>query len=79
MIQELYWSLTQKVKHPILPETAGEIVSDLLRWPLAVNDGMNILQAIDLQIAQDGLGPGLATTHSENKDPEPDDPSFTTR
>jgi predicted nucleic acid-binding protein len=38
------------VKHPILPETAREIVSDLLRWPLVVNDGINILRAIDLRI-----------------------------
>ena len=50
VIQELFVSLTQKVKHPILPETAREIVSDLLRWPLVVNDGVNILRAIDLQI-----------------------------
>ncbi len=50
VIQELFVSLTQKVRHPILPETAREIVSDLLRWPLVVNDGVNILRAIDLQI-----------------------------
>lgn len=50
VIQELFVSLTQKVKHPILPEMAREIVSDLLRWPLVVNDGMNSLRAIDLRI-----------------------------
>jgi predicted nucleic acid-binding protein len=50
VIQELFVSLTQKVKNPILPETAKEIISDLLRWPLVVNDGGNILRAIDLQI-----------------------------
>jgi predicted nucleic acid-binding protein len=50
VIQELFVSLTQKVKNPILPETAKEIVSDLLRWPLVVNDEGNILRAIDLQI-----------------------------
>ncbi len=50
VIQELFVSLTQKVKNPILPETAKEIVSDLLRWPLVVNEGGNILRAIDLQI-----------------------------
>jgi predicted nucleic acid-binding protein len=43
-------SLTQKVKNPILPEMAKEIISDLLQWPLVVNDGRNILRAIDLQI-----------------------------
>lgn len=50
VIQELFVSLTQKVKNPILPEMAKEIISDLVQWPLVVNDGKNILRAIDLQI-----------------------------
>jgi predicted nucleic acid-binding protein len=50
VIQELIVSLTQKVKNPILPRAAKEIISDLLRWPLVVNDGGNILRAVDLQI-----------------------------
>ena len=50
VIQELFVSVTQKVKNPIPPEAAKEIVSDLLRWPLVVNDGKNILRAVDLQV-----------------------------
>ena len=50
VIQELFVSLTQKVKNPILPENAKGIVSDLLRWPLVVNDGENILRAVEIQI-----------------------------
>ena len=50
VIQELFVSLTQKVKNPIHPEMAKEIISDLVQWPLVVNDGRNILRAIDLQI-----------------------------
>jgi len=50
VIQELFVGLTQKVKNPIPPAAAKDIVSDLLRWPLVVNDGGNILRAIDLQI-----------------------------
>ena len=50
VIQELFVSLTQKVKNPIHPEMAKEIISDLVQWPLVVNDGKNILRAIDLQI-----------------------------
>ena len=49
VIQELFVGLTQKVKNPILPEAAKEIISDFLRWPLVVNDGGNLLRAIDLQ------------------------------
>ncbi len=50
VIQEFFVSLTQKVKNPILPEEVKEIVSDLLRWPLVVNEGGSILRAVDLQI-----------------------------
>ena len=50
VIQELFVSLTQKVKNPIRPKMAKEIISDLVQWPLVVNDGKNILRAIDLQI-----------------------------
>jgi predicted nucleic acid-binding protein len=50
VIQELFVSLTQKVKNTVLPKKAKEIVSDLLRWPLVVNDGENILRAVDLEI-----------------------------
>ncbi len=50
VLQEFFVSLTQKVKNPMFPEAAKEVVSDLLRWPLVVNDGKNILRAIDLQI-----------------------------
>jgi predicted nucleic acid-binding protein len=50
VIQELFVSLTQKVKNPILPRAAREIISDLLRWPVVVNEAENILRAVDLQI-----------------------------
>ncbi len=50
VIQEFFVGLTQKVKNPILPGAAKEIVSDLLRWPLVVNDGGDIVRALDLQI-----------------------------
>lgn len=48
VLQELFVNLTQKVKYPISPETAREIIADLLHWPLVVIDGKNILRAIDL-------------------------------
>jgi len=50
VIQELFVGLTQKVKNPILPEKAKAIISDFLHWPLVVNDGKDILRAVDLQI-----------------------------
>ena len=49
VIQEFFVSLTQKVRHPVLPKMAKEIISDLVQWLIVVNDGKNILRAIDLQ------------------------------
>jgi predicted nucleic acid-binding protein len=50
VVQELFVALTQKVKNPIRPERAKMIIFDLLRWPLVVNDGKDILRAVDLHI-----------------------------
>ena len=49
VLQELFVSLTQKVTKPVTSITAKEILSDLLRWPVVVNNGNDILRAIDLQ------------------------------
>ena len=49
VLQELFVAVTQKVKHPLLPEVGKEIISDYLRWPVVVNNTKSILQAIDLQ------------------------------
>lgn len=50
VLQELFVTLTQKVKSPVSPKAAKEIISDLLHWPLIVNDGKSIIRAIDLQL-----------------------------
>jgi predicted nucleic acid-binding protein len=50
VLQELFVSLTQKVRNPIPSKTARKIVSDFLRWPLVVNEGKHILNAIDIQM-----------------------------
>ncbi len=50
VVQELFVILTHKVKRPIPPEKAKEIIADILHWPLIVNDAENILRAVDLQI-----------------------------
>jgi predicted nucleic acid-binding protein len=49
VLQELFVSLTQKVKNPLNRETTRGIISDLLSWSPVVNDGKSILRAIDLQ------------------------------
>ena len=50
VLQELFVSLTQKVRNPIPSKAARKIVSDFLHWPLVVNDGKHILNAIDIQL-----------------------------
>jgi predicted nucleic acid-binding protein len=50
VLQELFVSLTQKVRNPIPSKAAREIISDFLHWPLVVNDGKHILHAIDIQM-----------------------------
>jgi predicted nucleic acid-binding protein len=50
VLQELFVSLTQKVQNRIPVKAAKEIILDLLRWPLVVNDEKNILGAIDIQM-----------------------------
>lgn len=50
VLQELFVSLTQKVKNPIPSRRAKGIISDFLHWPLVVNDGKHILNAIDIQM-----------------------------
>ena len=49
VLQEFYVTVTAKIPKPLDPGSAGEIVSDLLKWDTIVNDGETILDAIGLQ------------------------------
>jgi predicted nucleic acid-binding protein len=50
VLQELFVSLTQEVRNPIPSKAARKIIADFLHWPLVVNDGKHILNAIDIQM-----------------------------
>jgi predicted nucleic acid-binding protein len=49
VLQEFYVTVTGKIPRPLDPGSAGEIISDLLKWDTVVNDGETILDAISLQ------------------------------
>ncbi len=48
VLQEFFVMATQKIPSPLDIKAAKEIVDDLLRWDIVVNDGDIILRAIDL-------------------------------
>jgi predicted nucleic acid-binding protein len=52
VLQEFYVNVTQKIRKPLTSRAAKEIISDFLKWELALNDGESILEAIDIQIEQ---------------------------
>jgi predicted nucleic acid-binding protein len=48
VLQEFYVSVTRKIPKPVNDDLATNIVRDLLRWELIVNDGESILEAAGL-------------------------------
>jgi predicted nucleic acid-binding protein len=52
ILEEFYVTVTKKIKFPLSPTSAREIVEDLLTWEIVANDGEAVLEAIDLQIRE---------------------------
>ena len=50
VLQELFVALTKKIPKPLDAESAKEIVTDLLKWDVIVNDGESILEAIEIHL-----------------------------
>lgn len=48
VLQEFFVSATRKISKPLDLKVAKDIVSDLLRWDLIVNNGESILEAIEI-------------------------------
>jgi predicted nucleic acid-binding protein len=48
VLQEFFVTVTRKLPKPMAPDDAETIVGDLLKWDVAVIDGVAILEAIDL-------------------------------
>lgn len=48
VIQEFFVSITRKISRPLQVTLAKEIVKDLLKWEVVVNDGESVLEAIEI-------------------------------
>lgn len=49
VLQELYVTLTRKLRRPLSPARASEIVREYLTWEVVDNDGELLIAAMDLQ------------------------------
>jgi predicted nucleic acid-binding protein len=49
VLQEFYACVTKKIARPMESGDAKQIIEDLLKWTVVVNDGDSILAAIDIQ------------------------------
>lgn len=50
VLQEFFVSVTKKIPGAIDAKLAKEIVNDLLKWDVVINDGETILGAIDIHL-----------------------------
>ncbi len=48
VLQEFFVNATQKIPKPLDNRLARDIVSDLLKWDVVVNDGESILEAVEI-------------------------------
>jgi predicted nucleic acid-binding protein len=48
VLQEFFVSVTRKIPKPMGVSAARDIVTDLLKWNLVINDGESILGAVDI-------------------------------
>lgn len=49
VLQELYVNVRRKASAPVSAPEASALVEDYLAWPLVVNDGATILQAVAIE------------------------------
>jgi predicted nucleic acid-binding protein len=77
VLQEFFVNVTQKIPNPLDTRSAKEIITDLLRWDVIVNDGESITDAIDIHsrfgfsfwdslIVSAALKGGVSTLQSED-------------
>jgi len=48
VLQEFFTCVTRKIAKPVGSATARQIIEDLLKWTVIINDGDSILAAIDI-------------------------------
>lgn len=50
VLQEFFVIVTGKIPKPLKSNAAKEIINDLLKWEVVINDGESILSAIDIHL-----------------------------
>ena len=50
VLQEFFVNITQKIPKPLTVKSAKEIINDLLKWEVVINDGESIINAIEIQL-----------------------------
>lgn len=50
VLQEFFVNVTKKIPKPLDVKLAKEIVTDLLRWDVVVNDGESILNGVEIHL-----------------------------
>ncbi len=48
VLQEFFVTITKKIPNPVDKRVARDIVSDLLKWEVVVNEGESVLEAADI-------------------------------
>ena len=48
VLQEFFVIVTRKIPKPLATKLAKEIIKDLLKWNVVVNDGESILEAVNI-------------------------------
>ena len=48
VLQEFFVNVTKKIPTPLSIKPAKEIVADLLKWDVVINDGESILESVEL-------------------------------
>ena len=49
VLQEFFVNVTKRIPKPLDVKSAKEIISDYLKWDVIVNNGEDILEAIEIQ------------------------------
>ena len=49
VLQEFYVTVTRKIKNPLKPDKAREIIRNYLAWPVQINDPETTLRASEIE------------------------------
>ena len=50
VLQEFFVTATRRIPKPLDEKLAKEIISDLMKWDVVINDGKSILDTIDIHL-----------------------------